>query len=438
MSHPRRARFAAAATAIALLATMAACSGDDAEPAATGSTSSGAEAPSGEILVLTNRTDLVDTVFQDYKKTFEEKYPEVTVQFEALTDYEGEVKTRMSTTDYGDVLGIPGSVPVQDYPDFFEPLGATDELGEKYRFINEAALDGTAYGLATFGNASGFVYNKDVFEEAGVADLPTTPEEFMAAMQAIKDKTDATPLYTNYKDGWPLDWPQQFMGSVSGDAEASAKMAEEDAPWADGQEKAQLDSLLYNVAEAGLIEDDPTTTNWENSKNLIATGKIGVMGLGSWAIPQMQEAAETAGSDPASIGFMPAPFQADGKFHAPIAGDFKIGININSEHKAAARAWIDWFVEDSGFYEQSGALPTVVGVPAPAVLEDFEATGVEYLEMVPSEKLSAVDSQSEIGLRQPDYYRNLIDSARGALGQSKEEIFTSLDEKWAAARESVG
>ncbi len=437
MSHPRRARFAAATAAIALLATMAACSGDEATPE-PGSSSSEEGAPSGEILVLTNRTDLIDTVFQDYKKTFEEEYPDVTVTFQGLTDYDGEVTTRMSTTDYGDVLGIPNSVPNADYPDFFEPLGSTDELGEKYRFINEAALDGTAYGIATFGNANGFVYNRDVFTAAGITDLPTTPEEFIDDLQAIKDNTDAVPLYTNYKDGWPVAWPQALMGTVSGDTEAVVKMADEDAPWADSQEKATLDSLLYDTVKAGLIEEDPTTTNWENSKNLMATGQIGVMGLGSWAVPQMQEAAEKAGADPASIGFMPAPFQVDGDFHSPIGGDYKLGINVNSESKAAARAWIEWLVEDSGFYDMAGGLPTVEGEPVPDSLKEFQDTGVKYLEMEPSEKVSQIDNEAEIGLNQPDYYRNLIDSGRGALGESKENIFTSLNDKWAAARASIG
>ena len=56
----------------------------------------------GTIIVLTNRTDVVDTKFQEYKEAFEEKYPGTNVEFEAITDYEGTVRTRMSTKEYGD------------------------------------------------------------------------------------------------------------------------------------------------------------------------------------------------------------------------------------------------------------------------------------------------------------------------------------------------
>ncbi|MEP6560714.1 MAG: extracellular solute-binding protein [Nakamurella sp.] len=438
-------RAAALTTAAALLTLTAACgssdsasSGDSGSTGAAGSEVTCTADASGDILVLTNRTDIVDTVFQDYKKTFEAKYPNVKVTFEALTDYEGEVKTRMSTKDYGDVLGIPASVAVKDLPDFFAPLGTTDDLGQKYRFVAQDAVDGTAYGLATFGNANGIVYNKKVFQEAGITDLPTTPDQYLADLQAVKDKTDAIPYYTNYKDGWPLGWPQNLLGSATGDKDALVKMAANDSPWAAGQEKAELDSLLYDSVQKGLSEDDPTTTNWENSKNLLATGKVGVMPLGSWALPQMQDAAKTAGTDPADIGFMPAPFQADGKFHAGVGPDFMLGINSNSEHKQAARCWVDWFVNDSGFSEYSGGLPTVKSQPAPADLKEFEATGVEYVELTPSPTLSAIDNQAEIGLTQPDYYRTLIDSARGASGQTKQQIFDDLNAKWAAARAATG
>ncbi|RMB58970.1 ABC transporter substrate-binding protein [Tessaracoccus antarcticus] len=436
MSHSPRIRLAAVAASVALLA-MAGCSGGDATPE-PGSSTTGAETPSGEILVLTNRTDIVDTTFQDYKKTFEAKYPDVKVKFEALTDYEGEVKTRMNTKEYGDVLLIPSTVQQADYPDFFEPLGTTDELGKTYRFINEAAVDGTVYGIATFGNANGMVYNKDVFKAAGITEMPKTSEEFMADLQAVKDKTDAIPLYTNYKDGWPLGWPQSLMGSVSGDAEALVKMADDKSPWDDGKEKATLDSMLFDVVKAGLTEQDPTTTNWENSKNLIGTGKIAVMPLGTWALAQMQEAATKAGADPKSIGYMPPPVQVDGTFVSPIGGDFKMAININSEHKAAARAWIDWMGNESGYSDEVGGLSPLIDHPAPTALKEFEATGVKYLEMTPAPKLSTVDNKAEIGLSSPDYYRELVDAARGASGKSKEDIFKSLNEKWGAAVESVG
>ena len=63
---------------------------------------------SGTITVLTHRTDLVqDGTMKKYAAEFNKTYPKVKVEFEALTDYEGEVKIRMNTENYGDVLHDP-------------------------------------------------------------------------------------------------------------------------------------------------------------------------------------------------------------------------------------------------------------------------------------------------------------------------------------------
>src|SRR4051794_40483827 len=82
----------------------------------------------GEITVLTNRTDLAETTLPAYAKKFEAKYPGTKVSFEAVTNYEGDVTTQLSSGDYGDVLLVPNTVAVDQLGQFFEPLGSTDEL----------------------------------------------------------------------------------------------------------------------------------------------------------------------------------------------------------------------------------------------------------------------------------------------------------------------
>lgn len=396
----------------------------------------------GEILVLTQRTDIVDTVFQEYKQRFESTYPDVTVTFEAITEYENELAIRMNTEEYGDVLLIPNSVTPDQLPNFFEPLGTVQELSQKYRFITEKAYQGTAYGLALGGNAAGFVYNKRVWEAAGVTEPPTTPAEFIDALQAIKDRTDAIPLYTNYKDGWPVTQWQANRGSITADPEQVNKQAHDDAPWSAGKDMYVIDSLIYDIAAAGLIEDDPTTTNWENSKALLGTGAVATMPLGSWAVSQMRAAAEDAGGSADDIGYLPFPVQVGGEFHSTVGGDYQQAINIHSDHKAAAKAWITWFVEESGYAQSEGIVPTLKSGSNPDTLADFTTFGVEFLELNPSpageEGLTdRIDQKAEIGLWSPPYRQRIIDAGRGATNETKEAIFADLNAKWAAARAST-
>lgn len=190
-----------------LLAGCGSNGGNDSTNGGASSDSASSEAAgeiTGEITVLTQRTDLVNTDLADYKAAFEEKYPGTTVSYEAMEDYEGDVSTRLSTGDYGDVFMIPNTIPQDELADFCEPLGTVEELSDTYTeaYLYAKQSGGVVYGLASGANVSaGIVYNKKVFEDAGVTEIPKTTDEFLAALQAIKDKGECTnPYYTNTHD----------------------------------------------------------------------------------------------------------------------------------------------------------------------------------------------------------------------------------------------
>ncbi|MFF0201293.1 ABC transporter substrate-binding protein [Streptomyces sp. NPDC005017] len=436
-----RKRLALAAVTAVTAITATGCTGAAATKGESAAAATDPSTVSGTITVLTHRTDLVqDGTMKKYAAEFNRLYPEVTVKFDGVTDYEGEVKIRMNTDDYGDVLMIPNAIAKKDYPSFFASLGSADELGEKYRFTDKANVDGKVYGLATVGNADGFVYNKAVWKRAGITSWPTSPQEFVAGLKAIKARTGAVPYYTNFKDMWPLTAGTASIGSVSCDAKASDALASSNAPWAEGSDLEVIDTLLYDVVHEKLVEKDPTTTNWENSKGMIARGEIATMQLGSWAISQMQDAARTAGRNPDDIGFMPFPAQTDGKFCSMLSSDYQDAVSIHSEHKAAARAWVDWFADKSGFAQDEGSIPTLKSGVLPDTLKPFEDNGVTLLERSEAEstQVSAVDNAAEIGLAKPDYRQKLVDMARGVQDGSLEDYFADLDKKWSEALKTAG
>lgn len=434
----------AALLAVVLMSmtTVSACSG-----ASGGGTGGAAVAPtdpaavSGDITVLTHKTDLAgDGTLAKYAAEFNKAYPNVHVTFEPIVNYEGDVKIRLNSTDYGDVLMIPAAVPVADYPKFFAPLGTTADLEQKYRFVDGGAYDGQVYGIAINGNATGMVYNKAVWQQAGVSTWPTTPEEFLTDLRAIKERTPATPLYTVYHEGWPLTAWQSYLGEAGCDEAANDALATDPAPWAAGKELNGIDTLLYEAVHRQLTEKDPTTTAWEGSKSQLATGRIGTLALASWAISQMKAAARTAGTDPAAIGFMPFPAQKDGHFCSVVSPDYREAVNVHSKHKEAARAWVDWFVDRSTYAQDQALLPTLKAGAMPAELRAYQDAGVKFIQLSQAKnaEVSKIDNQSEIGLNKPDYRQHLVDLARGAGSGSLDGYFAELDKKWAAAIKTVG
>ncbi|MFJ5101897.1 ABC transporter substrate-binding protein [Streptomyces sp. NPDC088554] len=439
-SHRHRTTGAAALLAAAAL-LVSGCTGSGAS--SEGADAKAADDPAkvaGSITVLTHRTDWVqDGTMKKYAEEFRKVYPKVTVKFDGITDYEGEVKIRMNTKNYGDVLMIPGAVKRNDYPKFFASLGSRGERAEKYRFTDFTTVGGKVYGQTPLGGTAGFLYNKKVWAQAGITDWATTPAEFIEDLKAIRSKTKAVPYYTNFKDMWPLTAWTNALGSVSCDTQANNRLASGD-PWAKGSELRTIDTLLYDMVHEKLVEKDPSTTNWEGSKPQFAKGEIATMWLGSWAISQFRAAAEKVGTDPADIGFMPFPAQVDGRFCAVAAPDYAQAVNVNSPHKEAARAWIDWFTDTSGYAADNLSLSPLKGAPLPDVLKPYTDQGVTFIELNQDNavQVNEIDNAAEVGLAKPDYRQDLVDVARGATKGSLDGVLAGLSERWTGAARAAG
>jgi ABC-type glycerol-3-phosphate transport system substrate-binding protein len=219
------------------------------------------------------------------------------------------------------------------------------------------------------------------------------------------------------------------------------KIPHMDAPFASGTPLYNSYKLLYDAVKAGYTEKDPTTTDWEKSKTLVATGQIGVMALGSWAISQMQAAAVAAGKDASVIGYMPYPTSVSGKQYAGAGGDYKIAINKNSANQDAAKAFVTWWLEQSNFAFDQGGIPPLLGAKLPSQYDAFAAAGVIYVQDTPAKAgeeglLNNIDKQSQVGYNNGSgtWQSTIVDAARGQTSQSFDDLMNAANTAWAAAR----
>lgn len=395
------------------------------------------------IKVLTDRTDIVDTTYQDYVKQFNQIYPNITVQYEAVTDYENSVKLRLTTGDWGDICYISTGVAKADMSNYFTPLGTFEALDPVYNYIQDKSYDGIVYGIANGGVAQGIVYNKRVWKEAGITELPKTPDDFLADLQTIKDKTDAIPLYTNFAGGWPVGaWDAFIFGSATGDPDFHSNLPHIKDPFAKRDDMTGPYAVYYTLYESvkrGLVEEDPASTDWESSKTRINTGEIACMVLGSWAVNQCRN----AGPNPDDIGYMPFPITVNGQQYIGSGGNYSYGINCQetSQNQIAAMVYLKWLLEESPIFVDEGSIPALKSAPKPEALADLgdlplvsnnpPAAGEEDL-------FDNVNLQSEVGINNDDYPDiNIIECALTGA-KTLDEIMTEWNEKWSAAQETLG
>lgn len=394
---------------------------------------------------ISHRTDLIESGAMDtYIEKFNEMYPNITVEVEGVTNYADDALLRLTSGDWGDIMMIP-AVDKNLLSEYFVPYGDLDSMKEVVRFVDQWMYDNTVYGVASTGNAQGIVYNKAVFEKAGITAIPKTPEEFIAALQAIKDKTDAIPLYTNYAAGWTMGaWDAYISGSATGSGKyMNQELLHTKDPFKDYGDDTHayaVYKILYDAVANGLTEEDYTTTDWEGCKGMINGGQIGCMVLGSWAYSQMVDAGEN-GDD---IGYMSFPITVNGKQYASAGPDYNYGINVNAsnDNKAAAMVFVKWMTEESGFAFNEGGVPIDMDGEYPELYSAFE--GIEFVADEPAvageeDILNELNAESELNINSGGDTKVQAIIEHAANGDKTfDEIMNEWNEAWTGAQETAG
>lgn len=403
-----------------------------------------------ELKLLTNRTDMLDADYTGknwdaYLKEFNEMYPNIKVEIEGITDYAQDSLLRLQGGDWGDIMMIP-EVDKSDLSTYFLSYGDLDSVSEQVKYPNRWLYDGQVYGIPVTVVGRGVLYNKKVFEATGITETPKTPDEFIKDLQAIKDKTDAIPLYTNYAAGWTMGaWDDYTAVTATGDAKYRNQVfPHQKDPFAnpgDGTGAYNVYKVLYDAVADGLTEDDYTTTDWESSKGMLNNGEIGTMVLGSWAYPQMQG----AGENPDDIGYFAFPITVDGKQYSPADEDYCFGINADAdkEKQEAAMVFVKWMTEKSQYSYNEGGLPIAVGDDQyPSVYDEFTANNVEFVSNEPAldgeeDLLNELNADSELMVAAGgnEKIQSIVEHASNK-DEEFDDIMAEWNEAWSDAQDT--
>lgn len=394
------------------------------------------------LTVLTNRTDIVGTTLKKYGDDYKAKTG-VTIKWEGITDYDGDVKVRLNSKKYGDVLLIPNGIANSDLPQFFEPLGkSTDSKLKDYNYVNDKAVknaDGsyTTYGLSYGMGANGIVYNKAAFKKAGIDKFPTTLTGLYQASAKLK-AAGIVPLATNFKDKWPLAQFDSIAISLSGNGSFYNTLYKETSPFSSDKPNGKALAILYKFVNSGWVEPDLTTTNWEQSKADLGTGKVGMLFSGTWSIPQMQAVA----TNKDDIGFAAAPLDDSGVLKADASPDWRLGVSKASDNKKEAEAFLFDFV-NSNYADTNGFIPINKNKKSTnTTINSFLASGVKLLYVAPgpngdeSDKKDKIANSAAIDFMGGLYTQNVALAAKSGKA-AYDKAINELNTKWNNAKKQL-
>jgi arabinogalactan oligomer/maltooligosaccharide transport system substrate-binding protein len=197
---------------------------------------------------------------------------------------------------------------------YFLPLDGTEALKDQAKFqpslIKQAQYEGKTYGVPFTTDTLALVYNKALFEKAGV-EAPKTWDELKKAAATIKDKTGVD----GYWGSTQAYYAQSFLyGEGTDTVDAGAKKITVASPEA----KKAYGTWLSLFDGKGLHKADTTADAYAHIQDAFVNGKVAAIVQGPWEITNFYKGA--AFKDKKNLGIAPVPGGSSGKAGAPTGG----------------------------------------------------------------------------------------------------------------------
>ena len=280
MKMTRTGRWLAAATAIVLVGSLAACGG-----------SSSADDKVLRVAFGSNGTD-GQAIWDETAAMFEAANPGWDVQFAVQTD------------DLYETVGLTNLLTSSEAPDvYFEWAGARlankvadgyaapmNALIEKEGVASEfpegafatTTIDGEVYMLPFTSDVTNVIwYNKDIFAKAGLS-APKTWDEMITASQTLLDQ-GITPFAIGNKDLWVGgNWMAHVISRVAGEKAYDDSMSER-SPLNSPEMVAGME-YVAKLANGGFINDSANTLADNEAYSLFFQGGSAMLPIGSWLV----------------------------------------------------------------------------------------------------------------------------------------------------------
>ncbi len=348
------------AGAAALTLTLAACGVDSGEPEGSESTSDSNVDPASLEAELTwwDTSDPTNEgpAFEQLIEQFNEEYPNVTVNYESVPFAEAQNKFKTAAqSDSGapDILRAEVAwVPEFASLGYLYALDGTPLLEENNFLetpLSSNVYDGKTYGVPQVTDTLSLMYNKQLFEEAGIEAPPITWAEVEDASAKLQ-KIGVEGLYINAGGYFLLP----FIYGEGGDLVDT----ESQTITVNSQENVTGIQTAQDLVRSGAAVKPDANDSYGTMMTLFKEGKVGMIINGPWETANLSSDPKFGGFE--NLGIAPVPGGSGGQ-GAPVGGHNYVIYSGMEEDKAdAAIAFVQFMssAESQAFLaDKLGLLP---------------------------------------------------------------------------------
>lgn len=255
--------------------------------------------------------------------------------------------------------------------DLTEMAAAADYDSYSYKCFNDNVKEWAGFlsCITAQPSVGGIFYNKDIFEDCGITETPTTWDEFMADCQLMVDKgyepMALDTAYASFFFGYHLD---RAIG------EAATTELSENGGWSKNEGVAKAADLIIDFVKKGYLADG-APDEYPSSQNKIGlTGNVAMVVCANYVCPEVNNNSGTE----VNWGMFNYPTIDGGSGSTnAFAGSNSLGVAAYSEHPQEAFDFINFLT--TGEFDQKKAdladqIPADTRNTEPAINEGSMAT----------------------------------------------------------------
>jgi raffinose/stachyose/melibiose transport system substrate-binding protein len=288
-----------------------------------------------------------------YSPELQDQYKDMAAAYKAETgvtlditvlqaDYRSVLTSKVNSGDIPDIFMSSAYADNSTYKDYVYDLSKEDFMKALApSALQGVTVDGKVLGYPFLVQSHSFIYNKKVFRDAGIAELPKTLKEFEAAAQKLQ-AAGVQPFATGFKEFWVL--PQTAWQAIApavvknygGYAAFAKRLNDGSLKFKDVPEMANVFDLLDLIKKYG--GPKPNESDFNDQTSSLASGKVAIIHQGNWA-----EGTILKTNPAAEIGYLVGPVGDDPKAGG-IMFDSNQTIRVakDSKNLKASLAWLRW------------------------------------------------------------------------------------------------
>jgi raffinose/stachyose/melibiose transport system substrate-binding protein len=301
--------------------------------------------------------------FQDLARQFEQANPGIRVVVDNPADPETALRTRLVKNDVPDVMTLNANGTFGEFASAkifrdFSSDRVLDHVNPAYLKVIGALGSGgkgEVNGVPFAANASGLLYNEDLFAKYHVA-VPRTFGELIAAAEKFK-AAGITPFYGMLADAWTAQSPLAPLSSQLQPGDFFQQRFADRTTFAQGWRSTASElAQLYRYTQP-----DPLSKGYEDGTAAFAKGQSAMLLLGSYAVPQIR-----ASKPKFTIGSMALPATNDPARTTLVSGvDVVITAARHGAHQREVSRFIDFLMQPkvmTAYCKAQVAIPTLQGL----------------------------------------------------------------------------